>query len=37
MTVDLILIAAAIALEPIPLTGYILLRSTQGGNWKGYG
>jgi threonine/homoserine/homoserine lactone efflux protein len=37
MVVDLILIGAAIALEPIPLTGYILLRSTEGGNWKGYG
>jgi hypothetical protein len=37
MIVDLILIGAAIALEPIPLTGYILLRSTEGGNWKGYG
>ena len=37
MIIDLILIGAAIALEPIPLTGYILLRSTQGGNWKGYG
>jgi threonine/homoserine/homoserine lactone efflux protein len=37
MTFDLLLIGAAIALEPIPLTGYILLRSTQGGNWKGYG
>jgi hypothetical protein len=37
MTVDLLLIGAAIALEPIPLTGYILLRSTEGGNSKGYG
>jgi hypothetical protein len=37
MIVDLILIGAAIALEPVPLTGYILLRSTEGGNWKGYG
>lgn len=37
MTVDLILIGAAIALEPIPLIGYILLRGTEGGNWKGYG
>jgi hypothetical protein len=37
MTVDLILIGAAIALEPIPLTGYILLRGTEGGNRKGYG
>ena len=37
MIIDLILIGAAIALEPIPLTGYILLRSTEGGNWKGYG
>jgi hypothetical protein len=37
MTFDLLLIGAAIAPEPIPLTGYILLRSTEGGNWKGYG
>jgi hypothetical protein len=37
MVVDLILIGAAIALEPIPLIGYILLRGTEGGNWKGYG
>jgi hypothetical protein len=37
MIVDLILIGAAIALEPIPLTGYILLRGTEGGNGKGYG
>src|SRR5215468_11045166 len=37
MTIDLILIGAAIALEPIPLIGYILLRGTEGGNRKGYG
>src|SRR5271163_558039 len=37
MTFDLILIALAITLEPIPLTGFILLLSSEGGVKKGVG
>ncbi len=37
MTLGLILIALAIALEPVPLTGYILVFSAEGGTRKGLG
>ncbi len=37
MTLDLILIALAISLEPIPLTGFILVLSSEGGIGKGLG
>ena len=37
MTFDLILLALAVTLEPIPLTAYILVLSTEGGTRKGLG
>jgi len=37
MTFDLILIALAITLEPIPLTGFILVLASNGGTKKGAG
>jgi hypothetical protein len=37
VTVDLLLIALAISLEPIPITGYILLLGSRGGTAKGWG
>jgi hypothetical protein len=37
MTFDLLLIALAITLEPIPLTGFILVLSSNGGTRKGLG
>ncbi len=35
MVLDLLLIGLAIALEPFPLTAFILILSTQKGIWKG--
>jgi threonine/homoserine/homoserine lactone efflux protein len=37
MTFDLLLIGLAITLEPLPITGYILLVGSQGGTRKGFG
>ncbi len=37
MTFDLILLALAIALEPLPLTAYLLMLSSDGGTRKGLG
>jgi Sap, sulfolipid-1-addressing protein len=37
MTVDLILLGLAITLEPIPLSGYILVLSTKDGTRKAFG
>lgn len=37
MTLDLILIALTIALEPLPLTAYLLVLSSTGGTRKGLG
>jgi hypothetical protein len=37
MTLDLILIGLTIALEPLPLTGYLLVLSSAGGTRKGWG
>ncbi len=37
MTIDLILIALAIALDPLPLTAFILVLSAAGGTRKGAG
>jgi threonine/homoserine/homoserine lactone efflux protein len=37
MTLDLILLALAIALEPLPLTAYLLMLSSDGGTRKGLG
>jgi Sap-like sulfolipid-1-addressing protein len=37
MVIDLILIGAAIALEPLPLTGYLVLLSSENGTRKGLG
>lgn len=37
MTFDLLLIAVAISVEPIPITGYILLLGSRGGTRKGWG
>ncbi len=37
MTFDLILIGLAITLEPLPMSGYILLLSTDRGTRKGFG
>jgi len=35
MVLDLLLIGLAIALEPFPLTAFILILSTEKGTWKG--
>ncbi len=37
MTLDLILIGLTIALEPLPLTAYLLVLSSNGGTRKGWG
>jgi Sap, sulfolipid-1-addressing protein len=37
VTFDLLLIAVAISVEPIPITGYILLLGSRGGTAKGWG
>jgi threonine/homoserine/homoserine lactone efflux protein len=37
VTLDLIVIALAIALEPLPLTAYILVLSAANGKWNGAG
>lgn len=37
MTLDLVLIALAIALDPLPLTAFILVLTTPGGTRKGFG
>ncbi len=37
MILDLILIGLTIALEPLPLTGYLLILSSAGGTRKGWG
>ena len=37
MTLDLILIGLTIACEPLPLTGYLLVLSSEGGTRKGLG
>lgn len=35
MTLDLLVIAIAVALEPIPLTGFVVVMSAEGGRRKG--
>jgi hypothetical protein len=37
MTVDLLVIGLAIALEPLPLTAYLLMLTSEGGTRKGLG
>jgi threonine/homoserine/homoserine lactone efflux protein len=37
VTLDLFLIALAVALEPLPLTAFILVLSAAGGRWNGAG
>jgi threonine/homoserine/homoserine lactone efflux protein len=37
VTIDLVLLALCISLEPIPLTGYILTLSTKNGTRNGFG
>jgi hypothetical protein len=37
VTLDLVLLALAIAVDPLPLTAFILVLSATGGTWKGAG